>query len=179
MGVPPWVTFSVIGLLVVATLVGMVIGWRRSTARTARAVGALPDAPADPGAVLAGPLTASYVATTYHDEWLERVSAHSLGVRGRATVSVHERAVVVTRNGAPDLVLPVTALRAVTRSSGMVGKFVADASIVVLTWVTTADEGHEVLLDTGLRPDHSAARDTLDEAVRSILSSAPAPKEQQ
>ncbi|MGP7960973.1 PH-like domain-containing protein [Sanguibacter sp. A247] len=178
-GIPPWVTFTVIGFLVVGVLVGMAVGWRRSTARTGSAAGVLPDATADLGAVLAGPIAAAYVATTFHERWLERVTAHGLGIRGRATVTVHEHALVIARNGAPDLVLPGTALRAVTRSSGMVGKFVADASIVVVTWATIAAEGHEVLLDTGLRPDRSTEREILDEAVRSIFSSAPAPKEQQ
>lgn len=179
MGIPPWVTITVLSLLAVGALVGMVVGWRHRTARTAAAIGELPSAPTDLGAALTGQIAATYVATTFHDEWLERVTAHGLGVRGRATVTVYEHALVVTRTGAAELVVPATALRGVTRSSGMVGKFVADASIVVITWASSGPDGHEVLLDTGLRPDHSTERDVLDEAVRSILSTAPAPKEQQ
>ncbi|QIK83564.1 hypothetical protein [Sanguibacter sp. HDW7] len=172
-------TITVLSLLAVGTLVGMVIGWRHRTARTSAVIGELPAAPTVLGAVLAGEIAVSYVATTFHDEWLERVTALGLGVRGRATVTVHEHALVVSRNGAPDLVLPATALCGVTRSSGMVGKFVADASIVVVTWASTGPDGHEVLLDTGLRPDHTSERGVLDDALRSIISTAPAPKEQQ
>ena len=179
MGVPHEVTITVLAVLAVAAVIGMAVGWRRRSARTALQIGALPVAPAQRGAPLTDAIAASYVATTFHEQWLERVAAHGLGVRGRATVTVHEHALVVERVGAPDLVLPAGTLRRVARSSGMVGKFVADASIVVITWASSGPDGHEVLLDTGLRPDHSTERDVLDEAVRSILSTAPAPKEQQ
>lgn len=179
MGVPHEVTITVLAVLAIGALVGMYVGWRRRSARTALQIGALPPAPADSGVALTSAIAASYVATTFHEQWLERVAAHGLGVRGRATVTVHEHALVVERAGAPDLLLPATALRRVGRSSGMVGKFVADASIVVVTWASTGPDGHEVLLDTGLRPDHSTERDVLEDALRSILSTAPAPKEQQ
>jgi len=180
MGVPQEVTIAVLAVLVVGALVGMVAGWRRRTARTGAALGALPAPPEQLGDAVTTPIAASYVATTSHDAWLERVTAHGLGARGRATVTVHASGLAVERAGAPDLVLPAAALRRVARSSGMVGKFVGDASIVVVTWAASGPDGTEVLLDTGLRPDHRSERDLLEEAVRSILATTdPAPKEQQ
>jgi len=168
---------SVVVLLAIAALVlwAMRAGWNHRRARTAEYVGVLPTAPDDLGAVRTGPLDAVYVSTTRAGDWLDRVVAQDLGVRSGARVSVHDTGVLVARTGAPDVFLPVAALRAAGTAPGMAGKVVGRDGLVVLTW--QPDPTDERGLDTGLRPKHHADGPLLVDAVSALIAGTNGTKE--
>jgi len=149
------------------------IGRRRLAQRTTTLV---PVPPTVPGAVQVGPvrfgpLEAVYVSTTLHGDWLARVGAHGLGDRSSALVSVHDGGVLVERDGAADLWLPVSSIRSAGLAPGMAGKYVGADGLVVLTWaVPEADGVATALVDTGLRTRRAEDRGGLVDAVRYLLA---------
>jgi len=169
-----WVVIGVVLLLLVLT------GRRRLAARTRRTVPVPPAAPDDLGALRLGPVDATYVSSTLAGDWLARVGAHSLGDRATARVTVHDAGVLVERDGAPDVFAPTATLRGAGLAPGMAGKFVGTDGLVVVTWEDPArDDVPAVVLDTGLRTQHATDRARLVDAVRHLMTSAPAPKDPQ
>ncbi|WP_404291485.1 hypothetical protein [Glutamicibacter arilaitensis] len=88
-----------------------------------------------------------YVATTRFEDWLDRIAVHQLGVRANARLELGEGGVHLMRPGTSDVHIPWTAYVKVTRSSGMVGKFVEKDGLIVITWVKD-----DFTFDTGFRP---------------------------
>ena len=181
MNIPVPVSVTVLALFVVLVLWAMVRSWRRRGDRTTAVVPALFDVPEELGTEILGPVDVLYVTTTVSRSWLERIGAHGLGVRSRGTAQVGSAGLRVLRDGANDLFVPADRVRGTVRSSGMVGKFVGDQSIVVVTWQPGDDP--DVLVDTGLRPVHELDRDRLQAAISSLSSTPTAdstiePKEQ-
>ena len=159
-----------IGMVIVALLV-MRFGWNARARRTAEFVPALPVAPTELGRSLLGPVATVYVSTTRAGDWLERITAHGLGVRSRAEVEVFDRGVRMLRTGAPDLFVPTEALRDVTVAPGIAGKVVGGDGIVVVTWLATPDDPRGV--DTGLRTRHAADRERLVDAIAPLIRLTP------
>jgi hypothetical protein len=161
---------SVVVLVVLAVLAlwGMRAGWLARRRRSADVVPTLPVAPADLGATRLGPLDAVYVSTTRAGDWLDRVSAHDLGVRSPAVVEVHDAGVTITRTGATDVFVPVSTLRAAGTAPGIAGKVVGGDGVVVLTWQPDPDDPRG--LDTGLRPRHAADRTRLVDALTGLVT---------
>ena len=162
-----------VALAIFLVLYVTLIGRRRLAQRTTTVV---PRPPAVPGPeqvgpVRFGPLEAVYVSTTLHGDWLARVGAHGLGDRSGALVSVHDGGVLVERDGADDLWVPVHAVRSAGLAPGMAGKYVGADGLVVLTWsVPPADDVATALVDTGLRPRRAEDRGGLVDAVRHLLA---------
>ncbi|MEN5075772.1 hypothetical protein ABE437_18280 [Isoptericola cucumis] len=167
-----WVVLGVVLLLLV------LVGRRRLVARTRHTVPVPPPVPAALGPVRLEPLAATYVSSTLSGDWLARVGAHTLGDRATATVTVHDTGVLVERSGAPSVFVPRTSLRGVGLAPGMAGKYVGTDGLVVITWEDpAADDVPAVTLDTGLRTRHATDRSRLVDAVRHLMTSAPAPKD--
>lgn len=177
-------------LAVFLVLYVTLIGRRRLAQRTTALVPVPPPVPGSgtetggpvPGAggvgpVQFGPLEAVYVSTTLHGDWLARVGAHGLGDRSSALVSVHDAGpgqdggVLIERDGAQDLWVPVNAIRSAGLAPGMAGKYVGTDGLVVLTWaVPEADGVAAALVDTGLRTRRAEDRGGLVDAVRYLLA---------
>ena len=174
---PTWASVTMLVLVLALAGWGMWYGWRERTRRSAVAVPAPPAVPDDLGALLLGPLDGTYVSTTRSGDWLDRVSAHDLGVRSAAQVEVHTGGVLLRRQGARDVLVPGDRLRAVGTAPGMAGKFVGGEGLVVLTWSAGDDASGDlgaqsaaVLLDTGVRLRRKADRARLLESVRTLLA---------
>lgn len=143
----PEPTALLLTLLLVAAVVLLVRrGWAGRVRRQA-GLAAPPEPPPgiggrEPRLVVPG----MYVCTTEAGAPLERIAAHGLGVRARATAAVHDEGVLYDRDGAGALFVPAADVLAVGTSSGMVGKFVEKEGLAVLTW-TLGDTP----VDTGFR----------------------------
>lgn len=170
------VSTVVLALLVLVLFWGMRAGWRARTRRSSALVTDLPVPPAELGSPILGPVDATYVSTTRAGDWLDRVTAHGLGVRSPARVSVFDTGVRIDRQGALDLFVPADALRSAATAPAMAGKVVGGEGLVVLTW--QADPADDRGLDTGLRPKHAADRTRLIDALTTLTTgSAPAQEE--
>ena len=170
------VSTLVLVLVVLLVFWAMRTGWRARTRRSSALVPALPAAPADLGAQRLGDVDATYVSTTRAGDWLDRVTAHDLGVRSGAQVAVFDAGVRIIRQGASDLFVPTASVRGAAPAPGIAGKVVGGEGLVVLTW--QADPTDPRGLDTGLRPQHAADRERLVAAVTALTSGrAPAQEE--
>lgn len=146
----------ILALAFLTILVLMYLGWRRR----GRSQTDLPP-PVDAASLTdlgesaqIGPADAVYVATVLADQPLERVVAHSLGPRSRATVTLGTGGSWrLDRRGAPSVTIPADSVDSVGSAPGMVGKFIGGDGLLVIRW-RLGDH----LLDTGLRlarrPDH-------------------------
>ena len=163
-------------LAVFLVLFVTLVGRRRLAQRTTTVVPVPPGSPAGLGDVRFGPVEAVYVSTTLHGDWLARVGAHGLGDRSHAAVTVHgtgsgHSGVLIERDGAEDLWIPVETIRSAGLAPGMAGKYVGTDGLVVLTWaVPEADGVAPALVDTGLRTRRAEDRGGLVDAVRHLLA---------
>lgn len=167
-----WLSLGVIVVVLALAAWGMTSGWRARRRRTEPFVTQLPAAPADLGAPRTEPIEAQYVTTTRAGDWLDRVAAADLGIRGNATVQVFDTGVVVDRQGQARVFVPAAALVGAGTAPGMAGKVVGREGLVVLTW--RADPTDERGLDTGLRVRHAADRDPLVAAASALIATTPA-----
>ena len=162
------VEVAALALLAAAALAAMWLGWQRRAGRWA-ALAAELDGPAfatAPGAAatyLAGPMEATYVATTPVDSALERVPVRHLGVRATAEVAVGGSGLLLRRPGEADLLLPADRLIDAAVADGIAGTAVARGRLVVVRW-TAADR----TLQTGVLPRHDDDRVALTDAVNRV-----------
>ncbi|MET4704570.1 hypothetical protein [Frigoribacterium sp. UYMn621] len=128
-------TAIVIAVIVLA-LAGMVIGWRGRQKRQAHLP--RPDAvPADPGTELFT-AEAFYVATTMADDELNRIAVAGLGFRARATVTVTDSGIILSRTGAAETFLAKAALRGIDRATYTIDRVVEKGGLVRLAWTLGA-----------------------------------------
>lgn len=156
--------------LVVVTAVLMLVGWR-SRRRRQSGVVAPPTVPAELRPLLLA-VEGWYVATTPVGEPLERIAAHGLGFRARATVVVHPEGLVLDRRGSTPIHLPVVDLRGVSRATWAIDRVVEPEGLVVVGWMLGTTH-----VDTYFRLPERDDADRLVSAVRTLLP-APDPAEE-
>ena len=145
---------------------GMLRGWRGREARQMD----LPAPPAAPAGALDesadDPVAGLYVATTTAGDLLDRIVAHGLGHRARATLRATDEGVLIRRVGEVDLWIPRTDLRGVRLGSGQAQKAFEAGGLILIGWQL----GGRVL-ETGFRADdptlHIATAKTLSALVPS------------
>ncbi len=133
-----------ITILVIAGACALIlIGWRNLKARQAHVP--------QPFAPFADQITEQfpgmYVATTKFEDWLDRIAVHDLGVRSTADLQLGTAGLHLVRPGTRDLHIPWSAFDKVSRSNGMIGKFVEKNGLIVISW-----EKDGFAFDTGFRP---------------------------
>lgn len=147
-----------LALLFVLILAAMVWGWRRR-GRSQQYLPAPEDATLEQlgEAVAHGPVDAVYVDTVLAEQPLERVVAHGLGQRSKATVTLGvQGSWRLERTGAGSITIPGTTVTELTSSPGMAGKFIGGDGLLIIRW-RLGDQ----LLDTGLRLARRADHDLL------------------
>lgn len=140
----------------------MFVGWRARSARQSdvAAPAAVPEAlrrRASDG------VEATYVSTTSAGDWLDRITVHGLGARSAARVLVDPVGVLIARTGAPDVFVPVAALREVRRETMRAGKALAGGGLVVVEW-----QLGELAVATALSPRHEPG--ALAAAVSALIT---------
>lgn len=153
-----------VGLLILIGLVYWLMrqgwNWRRTLQSD---LPPLPAAPDDPGAVVLRS-SGRYHGSTTAGNWLDRVVAHGLGTRSLAELTLTEQGLLVRRPGDTDLWIPVTALTAARRDSGIAGK-VVPSGLLVVTW-----DLQGTALDSGFRADHPDEHAAWVEAVDALVT---------
>lgn len=150
---PPVLTLA--GCFLVVLLL-MRLGWRSRARRHADLPEPAPVPAGDDDAAL-GPLPGVYVSTVLADRPLERVVAHGLGSRSRATITVTEDGSYrLRREGARSFTVPAEDVETLAAGPGMAGKVVGGDGVLVLRWRLG-----ERLLDTGVRLRDAAHHDLL------------------
>lgn len=105
-----------------------------------------------------------YVATTFADRPLDRVSAHGLGFAGKAMVEVSSAGVEVFRTGEQSFRIPKSALVDIARTSVVIDKAVEKDGILSLRWKLGQAE-----LESHFRFPNSTERNQVARTVANLL----------
>jgi hypothetical protein len=108
-----------------------------------------------------------YVATTFADRPLDRVSAHGLGFAGKASVHVSDSEVQVFRSGERSFVIDSSALVDLSRTAGVIDKVVERDGLLSLRWQLGDAE-----LESHFRFANSQARDEIALKVSNLIAGA-------
>lgn len=140
-----------IGAAVLIVALAAVAWWRRTRrdAGLRAPVGELPDT-----ASVVGRFTTLYVATTAHDQPLERLAIAGLGFRSRADVTVTDAGVAIDLTGKPRIFLPVARITDVAQATVAIDRVVEKDGLVRLTWRLDDD----TVVDSYLRPQDVSSR---------------------
>lgn len=153
----------VVVLLIAAALIGVAVwAWRRRTRRDAGLTAPVGEIPADATPVAS--FDALFVATTRHDEPLERLAIRGMGFRSRAAVLVTSAGVALDLTGQPRMFLPLERIELADQATVAIDRVVEPDGLTRITWRT--DDG--AVVDSYFRPQDASARDLVD-AVRGIL----------
>jgi hypothetical protein len=105
-----------------------------------------------------------YVATTFADRPLDRVSAHGLGFAGRANVEVSEQGVQVSRIGERSFLIEKESLIDLSRTAGVIDKVVEKDGLLSMRWKLGDTE-----LESHFRFTSSLARDEVANKASQLL----------
>lgn len=145
---------AVLALVLVALAYLAIRSWRGKAIAQSKF---LPQLPSEFS--LAGDLretAASYVVTTFAGAPLERVMAHGLGNRGKATLRFSESGLVIERQGEKTLHLANERIYSVATATATLDRVVERDGLVVISWST--DTGK---FDTYLRILNTEYREAL------------------
>ncbi|MCT9820229.1 hypothetical protein N3K63_08015 [Microbacterium sp. W1N] len=153
------------GVAVVLVALGL-LAWRRRTRRDGGLVAPVGEAPA--GAAELSVHSVLYVATTRHDEPLERLAIRGLGFRSKADVVLTDRGMALDLTGQPRMFVPASDLLAVDRATVAIDRVVEKDGLARLVWRIG-----DTVVDTYLRPQ-DISTGALVAAIAEILP-APTP----
>jgi len=151
------VTIGLIGLLVWA--------WSRRARRDAAPL--VPPGELPQGATVLARFESLYVATTKHEEPLERIAAPGLAFRGRAAVTISDAGIAVDLTGQERLVLTPDRIVDVGQSTVAIDRVVEPGGLTRLTWRTDT----RGIVDSYFRPQDASAK-ALADAIRGILTTS-------
>ncbi|GAA5027484.1 hypothetical protein ACFQRL_05480 [Microbacterium fluvii] len=151
-------------MIVVAVLLLAVLAWawwRRSRRDGAPLVapGELPQ-----GAAVVASFDGFYVATTHHDQPLERIAAPGLAMRSKVSVTVADAGVALDLTGQPRYVIARDAITGVGQSTVAIDRVVEKDGLTRISWRALTGD----VVDTYLRPQGASAR-ALTDAVAGII----------
>ncbi len=90
---------------------------------------------------------------------------HGLGVRSAATLQAWPAGIWFERDGAPDVFVPATDVRAVRVETGIAGKYTVGDGLLVVRWSSDGTE-----LDTGFRPRKWAEAGVLAATLQPLVT---------
>lgn len=106
-----------------------------------------------------------YVATTRHDEPLERLAIRPLAYRARGEIAVTDRGAALSLDGAPNVFFATEKLAGVDRATVTIDRVVERGGLVRLAWRVDA----ETIVDSYLRCA-SGAPDTLISELQRLMA---------
>lgn len=151
-----------VGVAVVLLAV-LAYAWWRRTRRDARYSAPVGELPAD--AVETAVFSGLYVATTRHDEPLERLAISGLGFRSRVDVTVTSAGVALDLPGQPRIALTRDRLVDAAQATVAIDRVVERDGLARISWRIDDD----TVVDTYLRPQEASAK-SLADAIRPLTS---------
>lgn len=106
-----------------------------------------------------------YVATTYADDHLERISAYGLGSRGKSQILVFSEGVLIVRNGERPLAIDKVALTSMSSNQVAIDKAVEPNGLMTITW-----NQNSVPLATHIRIVDKQKRIQIQGAIAELLN---------
>ncbi|WP_336645518.1 PH-like domain-containing protein [Microbacterium sp. USHLN186] len=121
----------VIAFVAAIVLVAMFLGWRR---RLRRDAGLSAPLGVPEHAEVTGRHEILYVATTQHDQPLERLAVRPLTYRARGELVLTDRGVALSLDGAPTVFLAASRLIAADRTNLVIDRVVERDGLIRLVW---------------------------------------------
>jgi hypothetical protein len=106
-----------------------------------------------------------YVATTYAENHLERISAYGLGARGVCQILVFSEGVLIVRNGERPLAIAKRALDDISSNQVAIDKAVEAKGLMSMNWNQSS-----ISLATHLRIVDRDKRSRIQDAINSLLA---------
>ncbi len=106
-----------------------------------------------------------YVATTYSENHLERISAYGLGARGICQILVFSEGVLIVRNGERPLAIAKSALDGISSNQVAIDKAVEANGLMSITW-----HQNSIPLATHLRIVDRDQRSQVQDAINSLFT---------
>jgi len=144
---------AVLAVLITVIIQVMLRGWRRRAERQAELIGTLPSLPDIVGSAIIPPTKGFYVGSTVVPNWNDRVAVGDLGFRNKAVLTRYPEGIMLQRNGAGPIWIPVDSITAIRTERGIAGKALTHEGILAIRW--RLPSGTEI--DTGFRADNRAA----------------------
>jgi len=160
-----WIAVVAIALVVALIFWLMWRGWRRREQRDAALTA--PFSELATGAVEQARFTGFYVATTAHDEPLERLAIAGLAFRSAMTLTVTDAGAALDLPGLERVVFAPDRIVAVDQATVAIDRVVEMDGLVRIVWTTPQD----VVVDTYLRAQDASARQVAD-SLRAISPAA-------
>ena len=109
--------------------------------------------------------TGFYVATSFANDFLERINAYGLGARGAAEIIVFTEGLLVIRQGERPLAIDKAQMSKVMTTQYVIDKAVEAEGIISIAWVQINSQ-----LATHLRVVNQDSRNNVINALKSICS---------
>lgn len=145
--------------IAVVIIAAMIIGWRRRVRRDS-ALTAPIGVPEH--AEVTGRHEILYVATTQHDQPLERLAMQGLAFRARGELVLTDRGVALSLDGSPTVFIASTRLLSADRATVAIDRVVEPDGLLRLVW--RVPEG--TIVDSFLRPANVGPQQILPELER-------------
>ena len=166
-----------VAVLIIVAIAVVVIAlgfwaWQRRQKRDSGLVTPFGEVPAD--AEVIATVHGFYVATTGHDQPLERLAIGGMSFRSRVDITVTSAGLALDLPGQPRLFLPVSSLISVDRATVAIDRVVEKDGLARIVWLAERrgdDDGTAdttVPVDLYLRPQDTSTR-TLTDAIAGIL----------
>ncbi|AOY56059.1 hypothetical protein [Candidatus Rhodoluna planktonica] len=118
------IQLTLISLAIVLTAAFLAVnGWRRRTREQASLLDEPAMAPTEFGSLLEAN-RGDYVATTFADDYLNRVSAYGLGIRGKADFELFDNGLLILRHGERPLFIASAEMNSVERNQAVIDRAV-------------------------------------------------------
>lgn len=167
----------VVVLIALAALAmyGMRRGWVNRAKRQEALLPQFPEVPegAEEEPELLEATTGLYVGTTLDGDWQDRVVVGDVGHRAEASAHLRRSGLLLERAGASPLWIPSEQLRRVRVDHKLANKVVPGGGMLVVTW-----QLGEHALDTGFRGDDKAKQNEWADAVRALVPTGSAARDE-
>lgn len=149
----------VIAAVAALVLLAMFVGWRR---RLRRDAGLTAPLGVPEHAEVTGRYEILYVATTAHDQPLERLAVSPLTYRARGELVLTDRGVAFSLDGAPTVFLSSARLLIADRATVAIDRVVERDGLIRLVWRATDD----IHVDSFIRPTSGGPSEILPQLER-------------
>ncbi len=153
-------------IIVAFTLALMGLGvwaWRRRTRRDAGLTAPVGDMPAE--AAVVSRFSGFYVATTRHDEPLERLAIRGFAFRSRVAATITTAGIALDLPGQPRLFLSASDITSADQATVAIDRVVEKGGLARIAWRIEPD----TVVDSYFRPQDTSSRAVVD-AVSTLIS---------